>query len=484
VIRSLRAVLLLWTTAGICSVVLLVGVILFFMLRSVLFEEFDRSLLESALALATCVEQENEEVLLELVGPDMHEFERAKRPAYLQLWLGDGTEIYRSPSLRDANLARVAGSRESPAYWSLTLPNGRHGRAIGVTFTPRNENEEVRVQSARKTRVPALASSTRVTLVLARDSAEVDAPQARIGFVLGCVGLFSMAVFLGLLWLTIRRSLQPLSRVAMEIGRLDAQALSTRLDQSGAPLEIRPVIDRLNDLLHRLEGAFLRERTLTADVAHELRTPVAGIRSTIEVALSMPRRPGEYEAVLRDCLDITVKMQALVENLLSLARIEAGDVQIEMSPVLPGDMLRSAWRIHENAARSRALRVEWSLDPVAAVMTDSALLEVVIRNVLENAVEYTNERGVVKIATEADPEKVTIRVSNTGSKLSQQEGSRVFDRFWRGDKARGSSCTHFGVGMVLVKKILAVLGGGVEVRSEAGGTFEVTLFLPREVPSG
>lgn len=479
--RSLHAALFLWTATGLGAVVCVVGVLLYLLLGSVLVDQFDRSLLDKVLPLAAGVEQNPEAITLEFDDVDMREFERDERPSYFQLWLEDGREIYRSTSLGDARLDRAMVSPDAPAYWWTTLPDGRPGRAIGITYTPREEDQEEKEQLARETGVPFMGSGRRVTLVLARDTSGIEGPQTRMGAILGGVGLLAIAVLLGVLWAVITGSLRPLNRVAAQIGGLGADDLSSRLDPEGVPREIRPLIDRLNELLGRLGAAFQRERDLTADVAHELRTPVAGIRSSIEVALSRPRKAAAYQEILRDCLEITVRMQAMVENLLSLSRLESGEVQLEARPVAPGEALRSTWSLFEEAARARRLRVDWALGPDVLVTTDPPLLDAVLRNLLENAVEYADEGGRVKIGTLSDSRGVEILVSNTGSRLPASEVPHVFDRFWRGDVSRTNASTHCGVGMVVVKKITALLGADISVRSERGGEFEVKLSLPRNM---
>jgi signal transduction histidine kinase len=287
-----------------------------------------------------------------------------------------------------------------------------------------------------------------------------------------------VALAAGVLWIVVRSRLRPLERIAGEIGRLDPNDLSARVRLSGAPLEIQPIAERLNGLLSKLEAAFERERSLTADVAHELRTPLAGIRSTIDVALSRPRQESDYREALDQCRAIAIQMQEMVENLLSLARIEAGLVAIEARRISIEERLRAVWSPLEARAASRRLRVEWSIDDALPVSTDPTLLDVVLRNIIQNAVEYADEGGTVAIDAASSAAGLEVSVRNSGSRLDQDAAHQVFQRFWRGDAVRSDAGAHCGAGLALVESVVALLGGSVEVSCRAGGEFKIGVSIP------
>lgn len=478
--RSLRGALVLGTTAGMAAVLAAAAGITYQLIRADLVEEFDRSLADSARLLASTMEQGPRKINGDFRKYDMREFEASERPGYLEVWRPDGSVFFRSPSLGASDLERIGGPFEAPACRPVELPDGRPGRAVGITFAPRVEKKKREGDAAER---PAAAPRT-VVLALARGTEAIEAPLARLAALFGAVGAAAIAIAAGVLWLVIWWSLKPVGRLAAQIGGIGERDLSARLDGREAPRELQPVVDRLNDLLGRLRAAFDRERTLTADVAHELRTPLAGLRSTAEVALSRSREAPEYREALGDCLEITQRMQALVENLLSLARLEAGQVESHPRPVVPPEMLRAAWKPLEEAARARRLTVDWALGSAEPVMTDPALLDLVIGNLLENAVAHADGGGSVRIETSAGAEALEIRITNSGSTLPPDRAQEVFERFWRGDAARASNGSHCGLGLPLVKKVVGVLGGEVAVRSTAGGDFEVEVSIPRRLPAG
>jgi signal transduction histidine kinase len=476
--RSLGRTLLVGTALGTSIVLVAAGVALYLLIRAGLIEQFDRSLVDKARTLASTIEQEHGRLNLEFEELDMHEFQSADRLGYLQVSAADGTAIYRSPSLGGARLEPVAGAAESPAVRWADLPHGRRGRAVSITFAPGIE-EEKRPEDAGAGR-PRDASAGTVTLVMARDMAQTDALLFRLGMLLASVGLLAVAVSAGVLGLVVRRSLRPVRRLAARIGQLGQENLSARIDSPDVPAELQIVTARLNELLDRLEAAFQRERALSADVAHELRTPLAGLRATLDVTLAKPRTSQDYRKALSDCLRVTTQVQDMVEKLLELARLEAGEVSIELEPVFPNELVRAARESLQEAARSRRLRVECDLGPEQPVVTDSSLLSVIIRNLFENAVEYADEGGTVIVETSARDNLAEIRVRNTGATLSQEEAEHVFERFWRGDSSRSATGVHSGLGLSLVSKITAILGGHVAARSCAGGVFEITVAIPSQ----
>jgi signal transduction histidine kinase len=277
------------------------------------------------------------------------------------------------------------------------------------------------------------------------------------------------------------RGLRPLQDVAAQIRRLDATDLSARVSVAAAPLEIRPVADRLNELLTRLEEAFQRERSSSADVAHELRTPLAGIRSAAEVALGRERSGSEYREALEDILHVTTGVQDMVEKLLAMARIEASEVEVSPEEVDFNDLVAACWEPFAAIAEARALQLNWLTGPEASSRADRPLLELAVRNVMQNAVRYADKGGTVTIEIATSEDRVSLRVANTGSLVAEADAELVFQRFWRGDAARTEAGVRSGLGLSLVKKIMEVLGGEARVASHEGGQFVAWLSLPRAV---
>ena len=314
--RSLRARLLLGTVGATVLFLITIGFALYGLVRSSLIGEFDAVLGSKARVLSIMVvEGENDgNVWYKLVYEPSYfpEYERTQDAEYFQIWRSGGQVLNRSPSLDRVDLPRLAGAVDAPAFVEVTLPDGRPGRVGGIRFTPRREDGEKRSADPKK----------EMTLVVAQGTEALDARLNRFRWLLG--GVFTAAIVLAgvVLGWVVTSLLYPLQSLANRIARLDADDLSARFSGAYLPSELRPVARRLDDLLRRLEAAFAREKSFTADVAHELRTPLSGLRTTLEVMLSKPREANQYREALDECLGIGRRLQALVDNLLSLAQLE------------------------------------------------------------------------------------------------------------------------------------------------------------------
>ncbi|MFH1843725.1 MAG: histidine kinase dimerization/phospho-acceptor domain-containing protein [bacterium] len=471
---SLRRTLFVRT--GLCAglVLLLAGLVLYWLFRSGLQRQVDQTLIDKANLLASTVEQTHWGVELDYTDLDMREFRAETGPGYLQLWLADGTALYRSPSLQTTDLPLVEVEPESPRFQNSVLPDHRPGRLAILSFVPRRED------SLPQAATDSTAVASKLTLVLARDTSDTKAQLAAFRLALLAVGLASLLVVTGAIAWAIRSGLKPIARLAASIHHLSPNDLASRLTTDRVPAEFRPVVDRLNQLLARLEAAFLREKTMSADLAHELRTPLAGLRSIIEVTLSRPRTDEEYAAALTECVQSAEHLQHLVENLLSLARIEAGSFEIDPVPVALPSLLREVWKSFQAAAEERRLQVRWDLPEPGEIQTDRTLLAVAVNNIMDNAVNYADRDGELEFSARVTGQSAEIRAVNSGSELTQSEAETLCDRFRRGDRARSATCVHYGLGLSLVRSILEQLGGEMRIEAEAGGQFAVTLQFPRQ----
>jgi two-component system heavy metal sensor histidine kinase CusS len=253
--------------------------------------------------------------------------------------------------------------------------------------------------------------------------------------------------------------------------------LSARVPTATLPEEIVPLVQRLNEFLHRLDEAFARERSLTADIAHELRTPVAGILSTAGVTLSADRAPAEYQEALEDVRGIARRMRSMIENLLTLARLDFQPAQFQFEPVNLREMIENGWRGYQEKAAGRGLAFENAVPGDLCSRSDRNALSIVFVNLLENAVEYANANGRIGVTARRADGVVEVEVRNTGCQLTAQQATHVFDRFWRADPSRKDANLHVGLGLALVRRIMTSLGGAVEATA-AGGEFAVQVSIP------
>jgi two-component system, OmpR family, heavy metal sensor histidine kinase CusS len=492
-ILSLRGVLILGTSIGTAVVFSAAGTLLYVLLRDSLVAQIDHALTEKARLIAANVELQDSQINLELDWLVDDNLSTIATRDDLEIWNGDGKVVYRSPRLQGVDLQPVGGSSTAPAFCWSSLPGGINGRAIGTTFQP-DEGDEHRdesqndalskTESAHQSRVAGHNSipHSPMTLVLVRDATPLDTTLARMRLILLLVGCSAVATSVIALAVVISRSLRPLHKLTAEIGELDPADLSARIEHQRLPSELVPLVDRLNDLLNRVESAFARERSFSADVAHELRTPLAGLRSTIEVTLSRSRQSSEYRDTLAECQQIAVKLHCLVENLLALARLESGDCALSLNDVSINRLVQDQWSEFIQAADERNLQLRWQLGSDQKVRVDVAQFRLALRNIFSNSLAYTDFAGSVRISTARIDDYAVISVANTGSTIPPENTDDVFKRFWRGDKARSDVGIHFGLGLSLTKKIVTALNGKIAVKTQAGGEFEITVLIPTGDP--
>lgn len=470
--RSLRGRLLVWVIGGMALLQIGFAAVVFGVMERSLREGFDAVLTSMLRTVAAGVEQDEHGVRAEIDERELPEFRRGSQPDYFEIRGADGEVITRSVSLGTARLAWPPPSEGGVSIRELVLPDGRRGREAALTFAPPAEGEKG-VAPKPKT----------VTIVVARASDRLDAQTASLRWrlALGCAGTIGVSLLLAAL--IVRQGLRPLDDLASKIADVDEDDLSARVALDRPPAEIVPVVQRLNGLLQRLAQAFGRERAFSADVAHELRTPLAGLRATLEVALSRPRESSVYRAALSDCLGIVEHTQALVDRLLALARMEGGQTVVKAETLWLTELIAEAWLPFAPGISERRITFVDTVADDVACEGDRAMLLMALSAAASNASEYTDEGGRIEVEAIASGSAVTLTISNTGCRLEPGESALVFDRFWRGDPSRSDTGLHCGLGLTLVRQLLRAQGGDAAA-SIADGRFTLHLSLPGLDPSG
>lgn len=477
--RTLRGRLLLYTSAATAVVLLAAGLAVYFLTRASLFAEFDGALLAAARALHAASEQHASGVRVEVERAQFPEFSRERSPDYFQVWLDDGTPVARSESLDvlKADLSRPAtgaGAAE-PAFDNVRLPDGRIGRAVRVSYVPRNEDEG---RPGHPAFVPRGA-----TVAVARHTGPLEGRLRDLRWLLVAVGLTATAVTAGTLHWAVKRGLRPLDALGARIAGVGQDNLLEPIELPDTPAELRGVVDRLNALLGRLHEAISRERGFTADVAHELRTPLAGMEVTLEVAALKPRTTADYQARIDKSLSIVRDMRSMVENLLTLARAESGRLPVTRSEVVLDSFVENCWSHFAARAAARGLSAVLEVGPSVSVHTDPDKLRIVLHNLMDNAVSYCDPGGTISVAGAPGAEggaeggAVALRITNPAAAITPAQAARASDRFWRADPARADTGAHCGLGLALCQKIVALLGATLRVRVTDDHQFEATLEL-------
>ena len=277
-------------------------------------------------------------------------------------------------------------------------------------------------------------------------------------------------------WLA-SRNLAPLAGMAEQARRITHSNLETRLDAGTAAEELVALSTSFNELLSRLDQSFDHMRRFVADASHELRTPISIIRGEADVALTHDRSSAEYQQTLATILDESRRLSRLVDDLLNLARADAGRVKLQVEEFYLNDVVAECCRSASTLASARHITLQCQCREDVAFHGDEELIRRMVMNLIDNAIRYTPEGGNVTAALEANDAGLRIRIADTGVGIAPEAAPHVFERFYRSDKARSRSDGGFGLGLAIVKWIAEVHNGAVELESTpgVGSTFTVTL---------
>jgi two-component system, OmpR family, heavy metal sensor histidine kinase CusS len=273
-----------------------------------------------------------------------------------------------------------------------------------------------------------------------------------------------------------RRGLQPLAKMRRMFERVQPAHLSERIEPARWPTELRPLAASFDDMLGRLEDSFTRLSQFSADLAHELRTPIGNMLGEAQVALTRDRTSDEYRAVIESSAAECERLSGIIDNLLFLARSESAEQQIARSLFNARTEIEKTVSFYQTLAEDRHITISATGD--GEIFADPILFNRAIGNLIDNALRFTPDKGKIEIAIRKIDQSVEISVADNGSGIGPEHLSRVFDRFYRADPSRSAAGT--GLGLSLVKSIVDLHGGAAKIKSEGRGTI-VTLTFPQSV---
>ncbi len=455
--KSLQSRLLLGLFASLALTLGLGGLLVYRVVDRHLREEFDFALEEKLRFYATTLAIRGGIPKWKMGQAEWARVSDPANPDYVEFWfLPQGRFISRSPGLKGSDLPRVALVGDQPVFSDLVLFGNTAVRMVSQQVIP--------AQDAAEAPIP-------VQIAIARHTASLEAALQKVGwFLVKTAALTVGALMLAARWI-IRRGVRPVAALAGQIEAMPLVDSAARFGLPGAPSELQPVVGRLNALMDRVGAAIEHERMFTSNAAHELRNPLAAIRSRVELALSRSRSAEEYEETLEGILESQGGMQRVVDHLLLLARLESGHQVSEFAQeaVSLPKLLRKAWRPVFERAGQRQLKVTWQVaEPAADLVLAAALIEIVLRNLFDNAVAYTPVGGHIAISAAQEGCRWRIAVANSNPGLAQGDLERTFSPFWRSDPNVGGHRGNAGIGLALVRRIVDTVGGRISARLEAG----------------
>jgi heavy metal sensor kinase len=307
----------------------------------------------------------------------------------------------------------------------------------------------------------------------------IDREQAALtafAWQLGGVGFVVLAAGLVGGWMISNRILRPVAAITATASAISATNLSERLDTTTVDRELEELARVLNAMFDRLEAAFERQARFTADASHELRTPLAIIRTHAELALSRQRSSEEYRETIDACLRASGRMTDLVAGLLTLARADAGKLDVQRKSVDLKPVVEECVAQLLPLGQKKGIVLSADLEP-AVVMGDSTQLGQVITNLVNNAIQFNRPGGTVKVQLNVMSGETILSVRDTGCGIPAEDRPHLFERFYRVDKARSRASGGNGLGLAICKSIVETHGGtiGFESTLDIGTTFWVRL---------
>jgi signal transduction histidine kinase len=297
----------------------------------------------------------------------------------------------------------------------------------------------------------------------------------------GALGVLFVAS-LGVGWVVAGRVLRPIGRITSVARDIQATDLSRRIELPGPDDELKQLADTFDAMLARLDAAFAAQRQFVADASHELRNPLAIIRTNVDVALADPHAdPEDLRHTIVVVKRASDRMARLVDDLLALARRQ--EPTLEHEPVDLGVAVTEASDDFVVPAAARNIVLDRAIAPGVVVTGDRDALKRAVANLLENAVRLAPAGSRIRLATGSEGDRAWIAVADEGPGIAPEDQAHVFDRFWRADKARSRADGGTGLGLAIVRQIVKSHGGEIRLQSKVGVGSSFVIWLPVTTPA-
>ncbi len=399
---------------------------------------------------------------------------------------GPGGDLWQGPPSPEQHLQNALqlppffarGPRDTPPYFAVFNPEGELMHAEPLEDVPiwTAVSWPISYRTVGPNREVLLRGPGGTLIVVGRDiHLLVDRLRSSlVQLLVTGLGVLGLGLVGG--WWLSGKTIQPIKQISDTAGKINAANLSDRISTTGMDDELRVLATILNSMFGRLDSSFKQQSQFTADASHELRTPLAVLMSQCELALNRPRGNEEYKQTIGTCQKAGARMKTLVEDLLTLARADAGKLEIEPSKVDLKTIVDEALALLQPLAREH--HVELACDGCPAeCWGDVRRLSQVIANLIGNAVHYNKPGGKVIVITSIEDEYAAVEVRDTGCGIPGEAMPHLFDRFYRVDEARSRQTGGSGLGLAICKSIVDAHDGSISVDSEidVGSVFKVRL---------
>jgi len=447
--------LTLWYVAIFATAQGVFGGLMWVSLRHHLYEIVNDTLQDETEDLKSFLASQKKDASLAKMQEEVSEtYQDEHSGEYLELYDQNGNQLYKSDKLKSMKPFREIQGKE--LYFDRQLGE-KPVRFLMTTISVRDQTYYVRIGTPISEVHRTLTAFSRFLLMLAP-------------------ALLALAAGVGY-WLS-RRALAPVDRLTEAARSIGGGSLNSRLEVQETGDELQRLAVTLNDMLERIEGTFRRVTEFTADASHELRTPVSLIRTEAEIALRRQRSSAEYRVSLEHILAESERTSRLLEQLLGLARADAGRELLEIREVDLGVVVEETAEAWAPAARYKKLTIRCDIPKTSIfVRGDRTALRRVIDALVDNAMKYAKENGTIEIVLHGDAGIAVVTVEDDGIGIPLEEQAKIFERFYRVDKARSRSQGGAGLGLAIAHWIVNQHRGTIRVESVQGkgSKFEVRL---------
>lgn len=300
----------------------------------------------------------------------------------------------------------------------------------------------------------------------------------RLLFLGALLAILGAVVLIGVL--LTRSALSPIEGLVAMARRIGESSLDRRLPDPGSDDEVGRLAATLNDMLDRIERGVEAQRRFTADASHELRSPLSRLRAELEISLRRSRTPAQYEAALRSSLEEVQRLSVLTEELLTLARLDAGEGRLAPpAPALLAEVVSETLARLGPEARRREVALVCELAPGISVDIASTALTTVVENLVANALKFSPRGGRVRVSTVTAGAEALLSVADSGPGIPSDEIPRLFERFFRGRVSDGPGAPGVGLGLAICRAAVEARGGHITLESGPGTGTIFTVHLPQ-----
>lgn len=465
--NSIRRDLTVRLLVGTSLLLIVASTVICVLVWSILLDGFDSNLLTKAKMINALTMREGNRIESEIHEDTMPEYNAEENPEFFQITFQDGTVINGSESMEDLEspLPELAGQLK--AIGNMQLEDGDSGRYILIKAKPINEPEVDSEEEVEEDEIIFEIPNTidpetaTITIFVAKSREDLDQILSFIYLTIGGIDLLVLAGIFLLVRSTVKKGLSPIDEINTQIAKIDPDDMKERVCLETPPSELTTIVNALNQLLNRMNTVITRERRFTSDVAHELRTPVSELRTACEVGLMSPEDTVATTEFFEDIKDISKQMEKVVSNLLSLSRWDQEKAALTIEEVELDPLVRNCWSHCSREANEKAIELDCRIDTQANLATDREKFEMIVSNLLENAVAYSVPGSRIRCRLEPGNPSMNLYFENQAANLCREDLGHLFDRFWRKESAR-SEVNHSGLGLSIVKALADMLDIKIE----------------------